>query len=161
MASPPKNAEVDCALTTIVGRAPMQWPAVSTRVGEITVPLQSVVGVRTATAKLHCSRLAGPPPITLARACGLASAKPAVSSPISAAVHRAAAPALAILESIPPEGRPPADLTASVFLRTASSALQLEGVGDLVGCPGRRIRRRGVADDLELADVRPHQLEQG
>jgi hypothetical protein len=47
------KAEVDFVLTVIVTGLPTQWPAVRTRVGEITVPVQSVVGVSTEAAKFH------------------------------------------------------------------------------------------------------------
>src|SRR3954452_1222384 len=101
-ASPPAKAEVDLVRTVIVSGLPTQWPAVRTRVGEITVPVQRVVGVSTAAAKLHWSMLAAVPPMMLLPARGLASAIPAQSAAISADAQRATVPALAIRENIAP-----------------------------------------------------------
>jgi hypothetical protein len=47
--SPPPNALVDFARTDIDPGLPTQWAAVRTLVGEITDPVHSVCGARTAT----------------------------------------------------------------------------------------------------------------
>jgi hypothetical protein len=56
--SPPPNAEVEFVRTRVMLGSPTQCAAVSTLVGPITTPVQSVLGVRTAAVKPHSWRFA-------------------------------------------------------------------------------------------------------
>ncbi len=79
--SPPAKAAFEFARTVIVGGLDTQCAAVSTLVGEITDPVQSVCGVSTATVNPQSEMLAGVPPTTLAFARGaFAPAEPATKA---------------------------------------------------------------------------------
>src|SRR4051812_24822734 len=140
--SPPENAEVDSVLTTIVSGFPTQWPAVRTRVGEITVPVQSVVGVSTAAAKGHWSMLAGVPPITLDRARGLADPSGAASNPINPMAHRSAAPVRASRDRIVVRVEAFPDLALNPGLAIASRQSSSEGENNEESATDRCLRHR-------------------
>ena len=99
--SPPANARFELVRTVIVDGVAKQCAAVSTFVGEITEPVQSVCGVSTAAAKPQFDRLAGVPPITLVLALGpFAVAETPATDASSPAAQISAVPTLVVRDSI-------------------------------------------------------------